>query len=293
MKQNYSAALSRVLRHEGGFVHHPKDPGGATNQGIIQTTYDAYRRQRGLPTQSVRNLTSQERDAIYKTQYWDKIAGDRLPLGVDYVVFDGAVNSGVAQSVRWLQRALRADGLYSGLIDGLVGAKTLDGVDQHPDHDALIGSICDQRMAFLRDLKTWGTFGKGWTNRVREVRTGGQAWAMGSVPGKATAGAGAAKATEADTKISKTPEGKVAVEEAKSGTSLSGLGSLAWANFDTVTARLSDLAALPDWAVRIALGAAIVAGLGYGGYLLVKAGRRWWQARQDRQPAPVAIPDMA
>jgi len=293
MKQNFSAALSRTLTHEGGYVNHPKDPGGATNQGIIQTTYDAYRRQNGLPTQSVRNLTSQERDAIYKTQYWDKIAGDRLPLGVDYVVFDGAVNSGVAQSVRWLQRALRSDGLYSGQIDGLVGAKTLDGVDQHPDHDALIGNICDQRMAFLRNLKTWGTFGKGWTRRVTDVRNAGIAMAKGSTPAKASGSAGQAKATETDTKISKTPEGKVAVEEAKSGGSIGGFVSLLWANFDTVTDRLSDLAALPDWIVRIVLGAAIVAGLGYGGYLLVRAARRWWQARQDRQPAPFTLSDLA
>jgi lysozyme family protein len=178
MRENFARSLERVLVHEGGKVDHPKDPGGRTNQGVIQRVYDGYRKNAKKPLQDVYLMTDAERDEIYRRQYWAAVQGDRLPDGVDYVVFDGAVNSGPGQSIKWLQRALGID------ADGVIGAVTLQAVASFGDYDELINQICDRRMAFLKALKTWATFGKGWQRRVDGVQQAGQAWATGSVAPK-------------------------------------------------------------------------------------------------------------
>jgi lysozyme family protein len=170
-----------VLVHEGGFVNHPKDPGGRTLEGVIQRVYDGYRQNKNKPLQTLRKemrgttAWNKERNEIYKLQYWNKIQGDRLPAGVDYVVFDGAVNSGPGQSVKWLQRALGVE------VDGLIGEATIRAANDHPDHDALVAEILARRLGMLKSLKTWKTFGKGWSNRVAEAKAIGQAMASGSV----------------------------------------------------------------------------------------------------------------
>ena len=83
MRHSFPEALTLVLRHEGGYVNHPDDPGGATNKGVTQGTYNAFRRSRGLPTRSVRELTGDELKTVYRQNYWDKVLGDDLPAGVD------------------------------------------------------------------------------------------------------------------------------------------------------------------------------------------------------------------
>lgn len=173
-------ALTRVLAHEGGYVNHPKDPGGPTNKGVTQRVYDAYRRGKGLGARSVQQISGQEIADIYDRQYWDAVKGDELPAGVDYVLFDGAVNSGPKQSIIWLQRALGP--VYKGRVDGTMGFTTMAAVNAVNDQDVLIDRICDQRLAFMRRLKTWSTFGRGWSARVAEVRAIGQAWATGDSP---------------------------------------------------------------------------------------------------------------
>jgi lysozyme family protein len=179
--KNFKKSLDRVLVYEGGYSNHPSDPGGATMKGVIQRVYDGYRRRNGLPLQEVSRINSAELQAIYRQQYWNAIKGDDLPVGVDFVMFDGAVNSGSAQSVKWLQRSLQADGVYHGPIDGDCSVSTLAAVQQHPDHDALIAGILSRRLGMLKALKTWSDFGGGWSKRVSSVRAIGQAWAMGSV----------------------------------------------------------------------------------------------------------------
>lgn len=175
----FRRCLEKVLVHEGGFVNHPADPGGATNRGVTQRVYDAYRERHNLSKQSVAKITEEEVEDIYRYQYWRLIDGDILPPGVDYVVFDGAVNSGVSQSIKWLQRALGDSS--ASRVDGVLGPMTLDAVINYADHDELIAQICDRRLTFLKALKTWKVFGKGWAARVSQVRAVGQAWATGSV----------------------------------------------------------------------------------------------------------------
>lgn len=175
----FERALKPVLVIEGGKVDDPADPGGRTNQGITQRVYTAYRNAQGSPARDVYQMTDRERDAIYRQNYWNLISGDRLREGVGYAVFDGAVHSGVSQAVKWLQRALGP--LYSGAVDGTIGALTLAALDAVTDDDALIGQMLDLRLQFMRQLKGWGRFGNGWTRRIEDLRDRAQAWASGSV----------------------------------------------------------------------------------------------------------------
>lgn len=174
----FRQALARILVHEGGKVDHPKDPGGRTNKGVTQRVYNAWRTKSHLPIRDVYLIDDSEVEAIYRFQYWEPIGGQQLPPGVGYIVMDGAVNSGVRQSGKWLQRSL---GFEKSQVDGVIGSVTINATQQDHDHDTLIARICERRMVFLRALKTWRTFGKGWTRRVANVKATGQAWAMGTV----------------------------------------------------------------------------------------------------------------
>lgn len=161
---NFPESLKHVLKHEGGYVNHPRDPGGATNKGVTQGTYNAYRRRKGRSRQSVKRITQLEISEIYKQQYWDRVRGDDLPSGVDNCVFDYAVNSGVGRASKELQRIVKSK------VDGVIGLNTLAAVDGHSPA-RLINTMCDRRMSFLRNLHLWKTFGKGWTRRVKGVRS--------------------------------------------------------------------------------------------------------------------------
>lgn len=179
MPAGFKRSMPHLLTHEGGKVDHPRDPGGRTNQGITQRVYNGYRLRREQPARDVFLMTARERDAIYREQYWNVINGDKLPAGVDYVIFDGAVNSGPVQSVKWCQRALQEAGCYDGRIDGHIGEGTLAAIGLHPNHDKLIEAILARRLTFLRALKHWGDFKNGWTRRINDVKRVGQAWATG------------------------------------------------------------------------------------------------------------------
>ncbi len=187
---NFANSLKLVLAHEGGYVNHPRDPGGATNKGVTQSVYDAYRAIKGLKKRSVRNIETAEVNAIYKTRYWDLAHCDELPAGIDYATFDYAVNSGVGKSVKDLQRTVNEFGpkqiasVFKPLkVDGVIGDDTIEAVKAccHKDEVGFIELFCDRRLRFLKSLKTWGTFGKGWNRRVEEVRHFATEWAKGDL----------------------------------------------------------------------------------------------------------------
>jgi len=159
---SYKPSLSMVLSHEGGYVNHPADPGGPTNNGITQRVYDAYRKLKGLPVQSVKLISSTEVADIYNRQYWKLMRGDDLPAGLDYAVFDFAVNSGTSRAIRYLQRLVGVND------DAVLGDDTLGAVYEaaKKNEEALIISYCANRLQFLKSLATFPTFGKGWCRRV-------------------------------------------------------------------------------------------------------------------------------
>jgi len=168
MNSNFPEALRLVLKHEGGFVNHRRDPGGATNLGITIGTAKRY----GVDMDGdgdtdiidIKNLTAAAAAKIYKGEYWAKINGDLLPSGLDYAVFDFAVNSGVSRAAKYLQAILGVS------QDGAIGPATLKALEGKNVAD-LINMLCDKRLAFLKGLSTWSTFGKGWSSRVAGVRS--------------------------------------------------------------------------------------------------------------------------
>jgi len=167
----FERAMTVLAVHEGGYVNHPDDPGGATNKGVTQRTYDAHMKRKGLPTRSVRHITDEDVFDIYLGQYWNAVRADDLPPGLAYCVFDAAVNSGPAQAAKWLQDCVGVD------QDGIIGEQTLAAIPD--DIHAVIDAYCDKRLAFMKRLKHWPSFKNGWTRRVAEVRAQSKKWAEG------------------------------------------------------------------------------------------------------------------
>lgn len=267
----FAPALKAVLAHEGGYVNHPKDPGGETNRGVTQRVYDGWRKRNGKEPRSVRFIEADELQAIYKRQYWDVIRGDELPAGLAYAVFDGAVNSGPAQAVRWLQRALRMN-----QVDGVLGEATLAAALAHPDHDQLVADMLALRQRFLENLRTFSTFGRGWTSRVRETRQRAQAWAAGSVgPEPSPAAGGQAKARREDAKAAPS----TAVPDAALG---AGVGSAGTAGvIKEAQAQLEPLAGTSSTVATIVAVLAIAsAALVIGGFA-VRAFQAWRARRRE------------
>lgn len=157
MRDNFEACLEFVLRWEGGFVNHPKDPGGATNKGITLATYRRYRP--GASVEDLRRITDADVARIYRDGYWNAVRGGELKSGVDLCAFDAAVNSGPSRSIRWLQKALGVK------ADGVLGPATLA---EHRRKSAayVVSRYCAIRLGWLKGLRTWGTFGRGWARRV-------------------------------------------------------------------------------------------------------------------------------
>jgi lysozyme family protein len=166
MKHNADMAIRKILEHEGGFVNHPNDPGGATNKGITIATFRQYIKTNGT-VDDLKALTVQQAVDVYKAEYWDKVCGDDLPSGVDYTVVDFAVNSGPTRAAEYLQAALTIT------QDGAIGPWTIKAAN-HVDARPLINIINSNRLAFMKRIqggKLWDTFGKGWQRRVDDVRS--------------------------------------------------------------------------------------------------------------------------
>ena len=161
MIHNFAIALQHVLKSEGGFSNHKEDPGGMTNLGVTKGVWEEWT---GYPVdeKTMRNLTPAQVAPMYRRKFWDRIQGNDLPEGIDYCVFDAAVNSGPGRAIKWLQGCVNVD------VDGALGPKTLAAVKAF-DQKQLIQDYCKRRLSYLTELKNWPTFGKGWTNRVNEV----------------------------------------------------------------------------------------------------------------------------
>jgi lysozyme family protein len=197
---NFEASLAAVLAHEGGYVNHPRDPGGPTNFGITLRTLAGWRG-RPVTAADVKALPRSEVGAIYRRQYWTPIRGDELPAGLDLALFDYAVNSGPGRAVRDLQRCIGAT------PDGVLGLITLQAIKAR-DPASMIHALLDRRLAFMRSLKTWRTFRRGWQRRVEETREAALEMAVGVKMTAFLFAPAPGRADEADVSAWRTPEGK-------------------------------------------------------------------------------------
>lgn len=161
----FDLALPVILEMEGGYVNHPKDPGGRTNLGVTQRTWEGWVK-RPATEAEMRRLTVDDVAPLYRRNYWDAVRGDDLPAGVALSVFDFGVNAGPSRAVRYLQIAVGA------LPDGRIGPKTLARVQDYIGREgqaALVREYADQRRSYYRQLGTFPVFGKGWLRRVAHI----------------------------------------------------------------------------------------------------------------------------
>jgi lysozyme family protein len=152
----FDQCFDKLISHEGGYVNDPRDPGGETKFGISKRAY---------PQVDIKNLTLGAAKEIYKRDYWDRAQCDKLPPSVAYVLFDAAVNSGIGQAIRFLQRAVNvAD-------DGAIGPMTLAAVTRL-DAESVCARYIGQRLDFMTKLTTWDVYGKGWSRRLADQLKG-------------------------------------------------------------------------------------------------------------------------
>ena len=161
MRENFEKCLIMLLKHEGGFVNHPKDPGGMTNLGVTKKVYEKYIG-REVNEQEMRDLSPEDVAPIYKKNYWDRCKCDDLGSGLDWCVFDWAVNSGTSRASKAVQKICGAN------PDGVIGKKTLALINGQ-DTKYMIEEFGVIRQSFYESLKTFETFGRGWTRRNKET----------------------------------------------------------------------------------------------------------------------------
>jgi lysozyme family protein len=159
----FKTALDLILKHEGGYVNHPEDPGGETKYGISKRAY---------PDVDIKNLTPEQAGEIYYKDYWCKVQCDSLPEPVALMVFDAAVNMGVRRAAKQLQKAA------SATPDGVVGPMTIKAVRDayRTSEEDFLQALYDKRQSFYERLKTFKTFGRGWTRRNKETLEEATRW---------------------------------------------------------------------------------------------------------------------
>jgi len=150
----FDAALSVVLKFEGGYSNDPDDPGGATNMGVTQSTYDSFRKSWGLPTSPVKDISKDEVHAIYLS-YYKECRADKFDTSYPYTSalhFDTAINMGAGTACRMLQKALNSfihgDRYLS--IDGMIGPLTLSELSKHTDSEILEAYLTQRKRAYLQ-----------------------------------------------------------------------------------------------------------------------------------------------
>jgi len=147
----FDQVFDKLINHEGGYVFNPHDPGGETKFGISKRSY---------PHLDIHSLTLADAKTIYRRDFWDRAQCDKLHPDLAFDLFDGAVNSGIGQAIRWLQRAVGvAD-------DGVVGPLTLASINRENDTSAIRARYSGHRLDFMTRLSTWDVFGKGWARRI-------------------------------------------------------------------------------------------------------------------------------
>lgn len=162
MPDNFDKFIERLLSHEGGFTKSPSDPGnwtgGIVGKGILRGTKFGIAANT-YPDLDIEALTRQQAMQIYRSDFWDRLKCDQLPAVVSFQLLDGAVNSGITQASRWVQRAVGvAD-------DGNIGPMTIAALLAADKNDIAFKFLA-ARLDFMTRLKNWPVAGAGWARRI-------------------------------------------------------------------------------------------------------------------------------
>ncbi|HEV7326103.1 MAG TPA: glycosyl hydrolase 108 family protein [Bosea sp. (in: a-proteobacteria)] len=246
MSDRFAICLPITLAYEGGYVDHPKDPGGTTNLGITIKTLSGWL---GRPATKgeVKTLTIAKVSPIYRGNYWDAAACGGYRPGADLCVFDGAVNSGVSRSIGWAKQ-----------------------VKAGADAKAFVAQFCDLRLGFLKRLGTWSSFGKGWSNRVASIRAKATTMALAAM---GVTGAAAAQQLRAEAARA---EGQAKADTTKATTA--GAATVA----SPAVAPQAGIEGATSWGV-LAIVAVVV--LGAVAFLIIRSRNRRDEAAAFRQEA--------
>jgi len=160
MQNNFKNCLELVLKSEGGWVNNPKDPGGETNLGVTKKVWEEWV---GHEVKTMQGLTPEDVAPMYQAKFWMSCYANQLPVGIDYMAFDMAVNGGPGRSVKLLQECLGC------VPDGTIGPRTMQLIDQKKPED-IVEAFSQRKIDFYKSLATFATFGKGWLKRVEDVK---------------------------------------------------------------------------------------------------------------------------
>jgi len=171
MISNWDKSFDMVIAHEGGFTNDERDPGnklpdgrkGSTMLGCTQANWEKYIGHE-VTQDDMKALKKEDVKPLYKRDYWDAVKGDDLPIGVDYAVFDFAINAGPSVARKMIQKALGVT------ADGAIGPATMKAIQEANDKD-LLDKFSHSKEAFYKSLPTFQTYGKGWLKRVADVQT--------------------------------------------------------------------------------------------------------------------------
>lgn len=165
---HFEFALEAVLQVEGGYVNHPRDPGGPTNKGVTLSEFAAYKgvqltdANRDKLIEQLKNISESDIRTIYWQNYWIPASCDELPPGISLYVFDTAVLHGVSIAKIVLQQALGVE------VDGIIGPIT-KAAAKNADPAQIVYRMRDIRLERLRKSANWDVFGRGWTNRINAM----------------------------------------------------------------------------------------------------------------------------
>lgn len=163
--KNWERCLDLILKHEGGYVNHPEDPGGMTNMGVTKKVYEEWIGNE-VTEEDMQGLIREDVAPIYQKNYWLGVKAHDLPDGLDLCVFDWGVNSGPGTATKKLQEMVGAD------ADGILGPNSLSSLNVYIEEHGLKQTIINYqaiRQQFYESLDTFSTFGNGWTRRVEDT----------------------------------------------------------------------------------------------------------------------------
>lgn len=162
MNSNFPKALKFVLNEEGLWGDDPRDPGGATMEGITLETYREYKRNQYITKDQLHKIPDNEVSDIYRKRFWNVVRADDMPNGIDFLLFDFGVNAGTGRSAKFIQEAVKVP------IDGVIGNQTISAV-KAANVMELITTFTEMKKAYYKGLKLFPIYGKGWLKRVDEA----------------------------------------------------------------------------------------------------------------------------